>query len=40
VTLDVNHNRAIVQKLTQLHSTLKPTGDEPGQLHITEYSNA
>lgn len=34
VERDVNKLRASVQKLTQLHTTLKPVGDEPAARHM------
>jgi hypothetical protein len=33
VTRDANQLRNAVTKLTQMHATLKPTGDEPAPLH-------
>lgn len=39
VERDVNKLRASVQKLVQLHSTLKPVGDEPVSKHIVEDTN-
>lgn len=35
-TRDANQLRAAVTKLTRMHATLKPTGDEPAPLHMVE----